>query len=57
MDKDRDHPDIKDMWGCMFAGDLATKKLQKRAIAIIGDSRIGKSTLFNYILKRPLIGV
>ncbi len=41
----------------MFAGDLAIKKLQKRAIAIIGDSRIGKSTLFNYILKIPLIGV
>ena len=49
MDKDRDIPDIQSMWGCMFAGDLATKNLQKRVIAIIGDSRIGKSTLFNYL--------
>ena len=45
------------MWGYMFAGDLAIKKLHKRAIAIIGDSRIGKSTLFNYILKIQLIVV
>jgi GTPase Era involved in 16S rRNA processing len=45
------------MWGCMFAGDLAIKNIQKKVIAIIGDTRIGKSTLFNYILKIPLIGV
>jgi ABC-type thiamine transport system ATPase subunit len=46
---DRELPDISNMWGCMFAGDLALKNLKKKAIAIIGDSRIGKSTLFNYI--------
>lgn len=45
------------MWGCMFAGDRATKDLHKKMIAILGDSRIGKSTLFNYILKVPIKGV
>jgi predicted GTPase len=41
----------------MFAGELAIKNLPKKVIAIIGDTRIGKSTLFNYILKIPLIGI
>ena len=50
-------PDISNMWGCMFAIDLAIKNLPKKVIAIIGDTRIGKSTLFNYILKIPLIGI
>ena len=49
--------DISNIWGCMFAGELAIKNLPKKVIAIIGDTRIGKSTLFNYILKIPLIGI
>ncbi len=53
----RDLPDILNMWGCMFAVDLAIKNLLKKIIAIIGDTRIGKSTLFNYILKIRLIGI
>jgi putative ribosome biogenesis GTPase RsgA len=46
------------MWGCMFAGDLEMKKLlKKKAIIIMGDSRAGKSTLFNHLLKVPMEGV
>jgi hypothetical protein len=41
----------------MFAGELAIKNLLKKVIAIIGDTRIGNLTLFNYILKIPLIGI
>jgi hypothetical protein len=53
----RDLPDISNMWGCMFTGELAIKNLPKKVIAIIGDTWVGKSTLFNYILKIPLIGI
>lgn len=40
----------------MFAGDLAIKKLKKKAICIVGDSRSGKSTLHNYLNGIPLVG-
>lgn len=40
----------------MYAGDLAISKSHRKAILIIGDTRVGKSTLFNYIMGIPLIG-
>ena len=50
-------PNIKSMWGCMFAGDMAIENIKKKSILIVGDSRIGKSTLFNYLSGVNLIGV
>lgn len=50
-------PNIKSMWGCMFAGDMAIENVKKKSILIVGDSRIGKSTLFNYLSGVNLIGV
>jgi GTP-binding protein EngB required for normal cell division len=34
----------------MFAGDLAIHKINKKAVILLGDSRTGKSTLFNHLL-------
>lgn len=44
------------MWGCMFAGDTEIKNVLKKSIIIVGNSRIGKSTLFNYISGVNLAG-
>jgi GTPase SAR1 family protein len=52
-----DEPNINNMWGCTFAGDLAIKEIIKKAIIIVGDSRSGKSTLLNYLSKVPMEGV
>lgn len=51
-----EQPDTNQMWGCMFAGDLAIKKLGNKAIIIVGETRVGKSTLFNHLLKIPMHG-
>lgn len=37
------------MSGMMLKGERTLKELPSHNIAIIGDSRIGKSTLFNYL--------
>lgn len=50
-------PKINNMWGCMFAGDMAIENVKKKSILIVGDSRIGKSTLFNYMSGINLKGV
>ena len=52
-----EQPDITTMEGCMFAGDLRVKNVNKRMNVIVGDTRIGKSTLFNYFIDVPMIGV
>lgn len=44
------------MEGVMLAGDLAIRKLKRKAIVIVGDTRIGKSTLLNYLTKIPMEG-
>lgn len=49
-------PNVNTMGGCMFAGDLAICKVSKKAILIVGDTRIGKSTLYNYLMRVPMIG-
>jgi translation elongation factor EF-1alpha len=40
----------------MFAGDLAIKKIVDKAIIVIGEGKVGKSTLFYHMLKFPMIG-
>jgi putative ribosome biogenesis GTPase RsgA len=35
---------------------LPSQKLIKKTIVIMGESRTGKSTLFNYFLKIPMEG-
>jgi len=45
------------MWGCMFAGDMAIENVKKKSILIVGNSRIGKSTLYNYLSGVTLKGV
>jgi predicted GTPase len=57
MSKDLVKPDVNRMWGCMFAGDLAIQEVKKKGILIVGDTRTGKSTLFNHLLKVPMEGV
>lgn len=52
-----EQPNIETLEGCMFAGDLGIKKTKSKVIMIVGDTRVGKSTLFNYIVGVPLIGV
>lgn len=49
-------PNVETMGGCMFAGDLAIRKVSKKAILIVGDTRVGKSTLFNFLMRVPIIG-
>lgn len=41
----------------MLAGEIQIRKIKKKAILIVGDTRVGKSTLFNHLLKIPLKGV
>ena len=48
-----DKPDIDNMWGCMFAGDLQIAKCKDKGILILGDTRVGKSTLLNYLTNKP----
>lgn len=50
-------PDVTSMWGCMFAGDMAIENVKKKSILIVGNSRIGKSTLYNYLSGVTLKGV
>lgn len=42
------------MEGVMLEGDLAIRKLNEKAIVIVGDTRVGKSTILNYLLKLPM---
>ena len=42
-------PNIQNIYGMMFAGDLLVQKLGRHAIFLVGESRIGKSTLFNLL--------
>lgn len=49
-------PNAETMEGVMLAGDLAIRKLKPKAIVIVGDTRIGKSTLLNYLTKIPMEG-
>lgn len=52
-----EQPDLNNMWGCMFAGDKSIKETQKKSIFIVGNTRIGKSTFFNYVSGMALRGV
>jgi putative ribosome biogenesis GTPase RsgA len=45
------------MGGCLFKGDLLLKNLKKKAIILMGNTRIGKSTLYNHFLNIPMKGV
>lgn len=38
----------------MLAGDLVIRKVKGKAIVIVGDTRVGKSTLLNYLMKIPM---
>ena len=40
----------------MERGDRKIKKAHRKAIILVGLTRAGKSTTFNWILKRPMIG-
>ena len=40
----------------MFGGDLKVEQLSNKAIILMGKSRIGKSTLFNYMIGKELKG-
>lgn len=52
-----DKPDIGNMWGCMFAGDLQIAKCKDKGIFIFGDTRVGKFTLHGiHLISKPLIG-
>lgn len=51
-----DTPNCATMSGCMLQGDLVTQKLLSAAIVIVGDSRVGKSTLFNHLKDVPMKG-
>lgn len=50
-------PNINTLEGCKFAGDLQTKKIKEKAILVVGDTRVGKSTIFNYAIGVPMVGV
>jgi putative ribosome biogenesis GTPase RsgA len=45
------------MGECLFKGDIEIKKLKEKAIILMGNTRVGKSTLFNHLLHFPMIGV
>ena len=47
---------VEDIFYCMFAGDLKTKNIKQKSIFLVGQSRVGKSTLFNYLLGNRLKG-
>ena len=47
---------VEDIFYCMFAGDLKTKNIKQKSIFLVGESRVGKSTLFNYMLGHKLKG-
>lgn len=43
--------------GCLLQEEIIASKLRDDCILIIGDSRVGKSTLFNHLVGVPLKGV
>jgi len=45
------------MFHLLAESDLSVARLSRRTIFLIGLTRVGKSTLFNYILKNKLLGV
>lgn len=43
-------PNVETMGGCMLAGDLIVAKLAgNENVLLVGDTRVGKSSLFNYL--------
>ena len=50
-------PDISTVYGCMLAGDECIRQLGNKCIFLVGESRVGKSTLFNYLLGMKLQAV
>jgi putative ribosome biogenesis GTPase RsgA len=45
------------MGGCLFKGDLEITKLEKKVIIIMGNSKVGKTALFNHLRNVPMKGV
>jgi tRNA U34 5-carboxymethylaminomethyl modifying GTPase MnmE/TrmE len=41
----------------ILATDRKSRNLKEKAIILFGNSRVGKSTFFNFLLKLSLIGV
>ena len=50
-------PNIDSLCGLMLAGDEKTKLMKKNAILLVGSTRVGKSTLFNYLNGKALRAV
>ena len=42
------------VYECMLSGDELALKIKDESIFLVGESRVGKSTLFNYILGKML---
>lgn len=46
-----------DLYSAIAKGDLQSVRILEYCIVLIGLTRVGKSTVFNWINNRPLIGV
>ena len=40
----------------MLGVDLKVEQLQNKSIVLMGKSRVGKSTLYNYLIGKQLMG-
>ena len=41
--------ETESIYACMLAGDEHVKKIKNKSIFLVGETRVGKSTLLNYL--------
>ena len=41
--------EVENIYACMLAGDECVRQIKRRSIFLIGETRVGKSTLLNYL--------
>ena len=46
---DRAENEAENIYACMLAGDEHVKKIKNKSIFLVGETRVGKSTLLNYL--------
>lgn len=47
---------VSRLFNVLETGDRRISGIKRKAIILVGLSRAGKSTVFNYILNKPMIG-
>jgi GTP-binding protein EngB required for normal cell division len=51
-----DEASYPNLFSVLEEGDRRIKKARTKAIILVGLTRVGKSTVFNWILHKPMVG-